>query len=935
MKTKMTVIFLLLLATAAWAEPGNLAPSARVSASTQLNPAHAADKVTDGMIGVNNLGEWACQKATTSWGYIRYPWVQLDWDRETTLAKVVLYDRPSLDEHTAGGRLLFSDGSAVSVNVIPNDGTAKVVTFPPRKSRWVRFEVTDGDGGGELGLSEIEVFPGPESYSDLVSWVNTYIETTRGRYLYFAPGSLPFGMVAAAPHTRNKNQWGGGYNYNSTDILGFGQIHDWSLTGIEVMPTTGEVDPTLGQPGWKSKFSHDDEIAEPGYHRVFLRDYQTWVELTSTERVALYRFRFTRDAVADILVNLGGYLGESTMSECHVRRSSDQEIEGSFVSTGRYWGGPNKVNVFFVMAFDRPFAALNGWSDKERLENLTEMDGPSTLTRRQADVYDGVSYSFWDAPTAGASARYRVKAGDLLHMKVAISYTSIENARQNLLAECDHWYFDKVRAAARDEWNDWLGKIEVEGGSTPQKIKLYTDLWHALLGRHKIDDVSGDYPDYTGGKREGKFSDGEMVVRKLSKGRHMYSSDALWLTQWNLNVLWGLAWPSVLDDFSASMLQYADNGGLLPRGPCAGGYTYIMTGCPATNMIVSAFMKGLLKKSDPKHAFEVMKRNHMPGGMMEQFAGEGALEFYIKNGYCPGNAGITLEWAFQDWSLAQMAKKLGLEDDYTEFERRSHGWKALYRPDQQLIFPKTREGAWLHDDPLSNQGWVEANAWQATWSISHDIARLANLMGGEAKLCAKLDHAFRQASKEDFVFGYGAGYVSYANQPGCSNAHVFNHAGQPWLSQYWVRRVKEQAYGGITPDQGYGGHDEDQGQMGGVSALMSLGLFSLQGNNSQTPVYELTGPIFDKITIHLDPAYYKGKTFVIKTYDNSAERPYIRAAKLNGAPLDTYWFSHQDYARGGLLELWMDDKPNKNWGVRNDVSAGSDHPLPGPSRDGL
>ena len=925
------LLFLLLTATA-WAEPTNLAPTAKVSTSTQRDAAHAGTGVADGIIGVADKGEWACVKATTSWGYIRYPWVQLDWDQERSVSKVVLYDRPSLAEHTAGGRLLFSDGSAVSVTAIPNDGTARVVTFAPRSTRWVRFEVTDGDGGGELGLSEIEVYPAPSDYTDAVSWVNTFIETTRGRYLYFATGSLPFGMVAAAPHTRNKNQWGGGYNYNSLEILGFGQIHDWSLSGVEVMPTTGGVDPTLGQAGWKSSFNHDDEIAEPGYHRVFLRDFHTWVELTSTERVAFYRFRFTRDAVADILVNLGGYLGEATMTGCQVRRSGPAEIEGSFVSTGRYWGGPNKVRIFFVMAFDRSFEALNGWSDKERIPNATEVKGSTALTRRQSDTYAGETFSFWDSPTAGVAPRYTVKAGDELRMKVAISYTSVENARQNLQAEGAHWDFDKVRAEARAQWNRWLSKIEVEGGTEAQKIKLYTDLWHALLGRHKIDDVSGSYPDYTGDKREGKFSDGPLVVRTLTKGRHMYSSDALWLTQWNLNVLWGLAWPSVLDDFSSSMLQYADNGGLLPRGPCAGGYTYIMTGCPATNMIVSAFMKGMLTKADPKHAFEVMKRNHMPGGMMGQFAGDGALEFYIEHGYCPGNAGITLEWAFQDWSLGQMAQKLGLKEDAAYFDKRSHGWKALFRPDQGLIFPKDRDGKWLHDDPLSNQGWVEANAWQATWSVSHDIAALAGLMGGEEKLCAKLDHAFRQSVKDDFVFGYGSGYVSYANQPGCSNAHVFNLAGQPWLSQYWVRQVKEKAYGGITPDQGYGGHDEDQGQMGGVSALMSLGLFSLQGNDSVTPVYELTGPIFDQVTIHLDPAYYKGKTFVIKTHDNGADRPYIRAAKLNGVPLETCFLSHQDYAQGGVLELWMDSKPNKNWGTKRDVSAGSGYPQSGSSQ---
>jgi putative alpha-1,2-mannosidase len=157
--------------------------------------------------------------------------------------------------------------------------------------------------------------------------------------------------------------------------------------------------------------------------------------------------------------------------------------------------------------------------------------------------------------------------------------------------------------------------------------------------------------------------------------------------------------------------------------------------------------------------------------------------------------------------------------------------------------------------------------------------------------------------------------VSYANQPGLSNAHVFNYAGKPWLTQYWVRKVKEQAYGGITPDLGYGGHDEDQGQMGALSALMSIGLFSLQGNASVTPVYEITSPVFDSITIKLDPKYYKGSTFTIITHNNSKENTYIQKARLNGKELNDFWFTHEDFAKGGTLEIWLGNEPNKNWGI--------------------
>ncbi len=181
-------------------------------------------------------------------------------------------------------------------------------------------------------------------------------------------------------------------------------------------------------------------------------------------------------------------------------------------------------------------------------------------------------------------------------------------------------------------------------------------------------------------------------------------------------------------------------------------------------------------------------------------------------------------------------------------------------------------------------------------------------------MAKKLNYAFEEEAESHFVYTYGAGKVSYANQPGCSNAHVFNHADHPWLSQYWVRRVSRQAYGGTNPNIGYGGHDEDQGQMGGVSALMKLGLFSLRGTCSKEPVYEITTPEFDEITITLDPRYYTGKTFRIKTHNNSAENMYIQKAKLNGQPLNNCWFYHRDFAKGGLLELWLGPKPNKNWG---------------------
>lgn len=910
---KFRLAFLLyfgLGALPAFAGPDNIAPLARVKAVSEMGPAYAAGNITDGIIGLNGKGEWASQSSMTFWGYIDYPWVELEWENEVCIGKVVLYDRPGEQAHTAGGKLIFSDGSTIEVTQIPNNGRPRLVSFSPKKVKWLRFETTDGDGLN-LGLSEIEVFPSFDNYPDHVSWVDPYIESARGRYFFFVTGSQPFGMISAAPMTRNKNQYGGGYNYNSTEILGFPQVHCWMLSGLSLMPTTGEVNPTLGEQGWKSEFSHDDEIVQPGYHRLFLEDHGIWVEQTATDRASFYRLTYTKDAPSRILLNLGGYLATATMTDASVSKVSERELEGSFNTTGRLWGGPEDVRIFFTVHFSRPFEQMDSWNGAEqRFDVGSFRSGPEKTARTEGP------WSYYDAPTAGVSAGFQARAGEQLLIKVAISYTSIENARNNLRQDCDHWDFDKVRRDSRKEWNEWLGRIDVKGGSPAQKVKLYTDLWHVLLGRHKLDDFSGDYPDHTEGERRGsQVVNAKLKTRALPRDEagkvkyHMYNSDAFWLTQWNLNILWGLAWPEVQDEFAACLVQYAENGGLLPRGPCAGGYSFIMTTCPATNLITSAFQKGILTKKEVETAYETMKRNHMPGGMME------IDERYIEKGYHPGNAGITVEAAFQDWALSQMAGKLGKTEDQAYFLKRSGGWKALYNPKHKLLFPKGESGSWLHDDPLSGQGWVEANAWQATWSVSHDIPGLAALMGGADTLCAKLNFAFEQAAPENFVFGYSNGYVSYANQPGCSNAHVFNYAGQPWLSQYWVRRVKEQAYGAVTPSEGYGGHDEDQGQMGGVSTLMAIGLFSLQGTSSAEPVYEITSPLFDEVNITLDPRYYPGGQFTIKTYDNSAENCYIQRAQLNGKPLDQCWFYHKDFARGGLLEIWLGPEPNRNWGL--------------------
>lgn len=901
--------------TVGYAMPHNIAHSAKVTASSCRDAHTLASNAVDGKIRILNKGEWVSKSAMTFWGEIDYPWIQLDWDNRVTINKVILYDRPELNTHIAGGVLKFSDGTSVLVNQIPDDGSPKVVEFSPRHTDFVRFEVTDADGI-HVGLSEIEVYPAPDDYKDYVSWVDPYIETARGRYFFFITGNQPFGMIGAAPLTRNKNQYGGGYNFNSTNILGFPQLHCWMLSGLTIMPTANGIDPTLGEQGWLSGFSHDGEVAQPGYHRLYLDRYHTWVEQTATDRVGFYRFTYTREMPAEVLINLGGYTGTSTMVNAHAQRNGDNEICGYFDTRGRLWGGPDVVRIYFVVQLDKVAEHIDSWADGIYEPGKNTVAASKRSTRREAS-----GWSYEDAPTAGLKVKFDVQPGDQIQLKTSVSFVNVENARLNMSAECSHWDFDAVRKQSQTEWNEWLGRIDVDGGSDNQKIKFYTDLWHTLLGRHKIDDINGEYPDYTQGERQGphtinaQFKKRQLPLNNDGTARHhMYNSDAFWLTQWNLNTLWGLAYPEVLDDFAASLIQYSLNGKLLPRGPNVGGYSYIMSGCPATSLITSAYQCGITKKWDIATGYKQMKLNHEKGGMLALDM-DHELDFYKKYGYCPDNAGYTIQWAFEDWAIGQMALKLNRRKDYNYFNRRASGWTNTFNHELKMIMPRRKNREWLHTDLFSGWGWIESNAWQATFGVSHDIPRLAELMGGNDTLCSKLNHAFIQSASSDFVYGYGKGYVSYANQPGLSNAHVFSHAGKPWLTQYWVRRVKEQAYGSVTPDLGYGGHDEDQGQMGCVSALMAIGLFSIDGCSAAHPSYEITSPVFNRITIKLNPDYYKGKEFTITTVNNSSDNCYIKEARLNGQNYNSYKIPQSKVTEGGTLELILDSVPNQSWGI--------------------
>ena len=374
------------------------------------------------------------------------------------------------------------------------------------------------------------------------------------------------------------------------------------------------------------------------------------------------------------------------------------------------------------------------------------------------------------------------------------------------------------------------------------------------------------------------------------------------------------------------------NAGLIPRGPSGGNYTFVMTSASSTHLFTSAYQKGI-RSFDLEVAFEGLVKNHEPGGLIskagyehESFIGGGA-EHYIARGFVPlgleaeafhlQGAGQTLEYAFCDWALAEMANAMGKTETALRYYARAQHYQHLYNAETGFMQPRKLDGSWLEPfDPMSPEGWVEGNGWQYLWHVPHDVAGLIKLMGGRERFIERLNDMLEKAARKNFIAPHAEhhlNYVDYGNQPSLYIAHLFTYAGAAWLTQSWVRRIMAACKSDISPYGGYSG-DEDQGQMGAHSALMAMGLFNISGGSNQEPFYEISTPVFDKITIHLDSKYYSGKTFVIETVNNQSDAIYIQSANLNGEILDKAWFSHATLSQGGILRLELGNKPNKAWG---------------------
>lgn len=712
-------------------------------------------------------------------------------------------------------------------------------------------------------------------------------------------------MVNLSPDTETDSDWGGGYRYDTDTVKGFSHIHAWQLAGPSIMPIIpGVMDQKRLFQDYSSSFNHQTETVSPGYHQLYLERYQIKTELTSTRRVGFHRYTSPENMA--LLFNLNGPLGPGFMSDGVISKTKKADFITGQVTNLPTFRRPKACTVYFAAQFSRSY---------DHLEQ--------------------------DPITGNYIVYFENSRSKPLMVKVAVSYTSVENAVTNMKEELPGWDFNQVVEESRNEWNSLLSRIEVDGGTPQQQQRFYTDLWHALQGRRIISDSNGAYPDNTGdGFRIGQLpcdANGEPLF-------HHYNSDSFWGAQWTLNTLWGLAYPEIMEEFVHSLMQYYKDGGLIPRGPSGGNYTYVMTGASSNPFIISAIQKGIVK-DDLENIYQALRKNQMPGGIMEKAGYEhqtsigGGLSWYMEKGYVPyplsemvygahqDGAGMTLEYAFQDWALAQLAQRMGKKEDFRYFLKRSENYKKLFDPVSGWMRPKNKEGEWKEDyDPYQiDHGFIEANGAQSTWFVPHDYQGLSHLMGGEEAASAKLNQAFSEAEKQGFTAGssherethpeYSRIPVNYGNQPSIHTAFIFNYLGKPWLTQYWSRRVTEEVYEGVSPQVGYNG-DEDQGLMGALAVLMKIGLFSMQGGCSPEPALELGSPVFDRVTIQLHPDYYPGKTLVIEARNNSAQNMYIQSARWNGNELHTWSIPQSDLVQGGTLLLEMGEKPNMQWGIR-------------------
>lgn len=678
------------------------------------------------------------------------------------------------------------------------------------------------------------------------------------------PGAtMPFGMVQLSPDTHEAPTWYNcsGYNYNDNTIYGFSHTHLSGTGAADLIDVT--LFPTVTE-ATRSAFTHDEERAAPGYYAVNLKDAGVKAELSATERVGIHRYTFPTDKSGKIIVDMehSAVKGDwnRRIINSQIRRVGDNALSGYRIITG--WAKLRKV--YFYIEFSEP------------IDNIVMSDG--SRRHEGANVINGTSLK--------ADVSFAATAKPII-CKVALSPVSADNARENMAAEAVHWDFDKYVADADAAWNKQLAKIEVTGPAEQMKT-FYTALYHSMIQPNVFNDVNGEYltPDYS--------------VDKVPAGEAQYTTFSLWDTYRAIHPLYTIIETERTRDFVNSMLRHYDSYGYLPIWHLWGQDNYCMIGNHAIPVIVDAVLKGI-DGIDAERAYVAVRNSSLEAHPNSPF------DVWEKYGYMPENiqtqsVSITLEFAFDDWCVAQLAKALGKEADYERFSKRANYFENLYNTDTHFFQSKDDKGEWiLPFDALkygANGGYpfTEGNAWQYYWYVPHNVSRLVELTGGNKAFVKKLDDFFsiteESGEKNSNISGM-IGQYAHGNEPSHHVAYLYNYVGQPRKSQDLIRRIMTELYNNTSA--GYSGND-DCGEMSAWYIFGAMGFYPVNPANGQ---YDLGTPLFDSCKIHLE----NGKTFEIKARRKDASRYHVASVRLNGKKLNGLSLSHEAIMAGGTLEF--------------------------------
>ncbi len=698
---------------------------------------------------------------------------------------------------------------------------------------------------------------------------------TGGHGHTFPGPALPFGMVQLSPDTRLTG-WDGCSGYHDSDrrVFGFSHTH-LSGTGVSdygdilLLPATGKIRwvsgyaPEDSARGYGSRFRKSEERASAGYYAVRLDDYEVTAELTATLRAGMHRYTFERSGPAHILLDLSH---RDEVIESSLRVVGPQEIEG--FRRSRAWA--QNQRVYFVARFSRPVDALIAIDDRPR-EGLTFAEGKNLKV----------------------ALRFTAKHGEAVLVKVGISAVDVDGARRNLDEEIPGWGFEAVRQAARRAWEEALGRITVRGGTVEQEIVFTTALYHALLQPNTYSDADGRYR-------------GRDDAIHTAEGRTQYTVFSLWDTFRAAHPLYTILEPARTTDFIETMLAQHREGGRLPVWELAANETDCMIGYHAVSVIADAYAKGI-RGFDAEAALAAMRAS------ADQDAR--GLAPYRRFGYIPGDkesesVSKTLEYAYDDWCVARMAEALGHDAERDQYDRRAASWRNLLDPVTGFMRPK-RNAAWLvpFRPTEVDFNFTEANSWQYTFFVPHDISGEMEALGGPAAYAAKLDSLFaasqQTTGREQSDITGLIGQYAHGNEPSHHMAYLYAYAGQPWKTQERVREIMDTMYA-ARPDGLIG--NEDCGQMSAWYVLSALGFYSVCPGRAE---YAIGTPLFPAAAVQLPG----GAVFTIEALGAGPGRPYIQSATLDGAPFERGWITHDEILRGGRLVFEMGAAPNTAWGV--------------------